>query len=76
MTSCPAVPGLSKHIFFSLSQDPVRFNRRQILENNYARWHWTDVHFGQKASKASWYIQVNLQFSFFKFGIYSEGDGG
>ena len=38
----------------------MRFSRRQILENNYARWHWTDVRFGKKAAKVSWYIEVSL----------------
>ena len=35
-----------------VSKDPLRFNRRQILENNYVRW-WTKRH------KVSWYIKVD-----------------
>jgi len=54
--------GAKESVFFT-TKDPLRFSRRQILENNYARWHWTlwtDVRFGKKAAKVSWYIEVTV----------------
>merc|ERR1712013_433685 len=51
--------GAKESVLFT-TKDPLRFSRREILENNYARWHWTDVRFGKKATKVSWYIEVSL----------------
>merc|ERR1711971_1376508 len=40
-------------VFFT-RKDPLRFNRRQILVNNYVRW-W------KNRSKVSWYIEVIVE---------------
>merc|ERR1712037_597087 len=46
---------------FLTGKDPIRFNRRQILENNYERW-W------KKRSKVSWFIKVTVdEENMFKF---------